>query len=109
MVDAAAEHDQPNALSARDPVVRVDAADDAAREVAGNLHYGITAAGGVGKGNQVAFVMLVGVVAKGRAKFAGGMYYRQHFARRGCTVDVNVERRHEDRDAPKLLTRWVAR
>src|SRR5580698_5167971 len=108
MVDAAAKHDQANALTTHDPIMRADATDDAAREVAGDLHYCVAATGGVGKGDEVTFVVLVGIVAEGRAEFSGRVRDGDYFARRGCTIDVHVEWRHEDRHPAKPLAGLVA-
>jgi len=55
-------------VAAHDGVVRADTAYDAPREIAGDLHDRVTAPGRVGERYQVAFVMLVGVVAKCGAK-----------------------------------------
>ncbi len=73
MIDAAAEHDQAEALTADDRVVRAHAAYDTPREVTGDLHDRVTTSRRVGEGYQVAFVMLVGVVAKRGAKLAWRM------------------------------------
>jgi hypothetical protein len=92
MIDSAAEHDQAEALTAHDGLVRVDPANDAPRKVARNLHDCITTSGRIGKGYQIALVMLVGVVAKRRAKSTRRMGDGDHFAAGWDAINVDVER-----------------
>src|SRR5579872_1873860 len=92
MIDAAAEHDQPDALAHLDSIVRAYAAHDSPCEVARDLHDAVAPSGGVAKDHQVALVVCVRIVTKSGAKFARRMLDHRNFAADRRAVHMNIER-----------------
>ena len=67
MIDAASEHNQADPLACLYSITCAEPANYSPRQVSGHLHQGEGAARSVGHRDQVAFVVLAGVVAKGGA------------------------------------------
>ncbi len=72
---------------------------DPPREVSGDLDHREDASLGVGHRNHIALVVLARVVAKRGAELARRVLDHRDFAADRGAIDVNVERRHEDRHA----------
>src|SRR5437899_2328602 len=109
MVDSAAEHDEPDTLAALDPLMLPHAAHDAAGEIAGNLHQRMALSVGGGEYHEVALVVRAGVVAEGGAKFAGRVRDAHDLAADRRAIDMDVERRHEDRNPAMDFVRIAPR
>ena len=91
MVDAAAEHDQPDALSHLDFVLRMHAAHDAPREVAGDLHDGVASSERIAKDDQIALVMRARIVAICGEEIARRMLDACHLTSDRRAIHMNIE------------------
>ncbi len=109
MIDAAAEHDQPDTLPYLYPIMLAQAADYAAGEVAGDLNHSVPRPRAVIDHDQVALIMFAGMVAEGGVKLARRVGQRDDFPADGRAIDMHVERRHEDRNTAKPALRKAAR
>ena len=97
MIDAASEHDKPYPLTRLYSITRAQPANNSPGEISGHLQHSEHAARRVGHRNQVALIVLAGVIAKRSAELARGMLDHSYLAADRRAVYMDVERRHEHR------------
>jgi hypothetical protein len=91
MIDAAAKHDEPDALPAFKPLIRPEVANYSPRQITGDLNKRMVATMIVSNPNRIALVVLAGSIAEGRAELTFGVLKRYYVARNWRTIHVDVE------------------
>jgi hypothetical protein len=91
MIDAAAKHDEPDALTAFKPLLRPEVANYSPRQITGNLNKRVVATTVVSNCNRIALVVLAGSIAEGRTELTFRVLKRGYVAGNWRAIHVDVE------------------